>query len=247
MLIINADDWGYDARVTDAILRCFRAGAITSTTAMMFMEDSTRAAELATPWRNAIGLHLNLTEAYSDLAATSAVRDRQLRAIRVFEGARYRRWIYDPTVQRIVDDAIADQVEAYVELYGQAPSHFDGHHHIHTCPNVFLSRRFSRIARARHVIWHKGSPLARPIREARGVLLRRRFRTPRAFFDLRAVHPAFEGQGLDDVLRRAHREPVELMVHPGFPDELPVLLSNEWRALLQAVPLSSFRALKAPA
>jgi len=47
MLIINADDWGRSVAETDAALRCYKGGRTTSVSAMVFMEDSERAAELA--------------------------------------------------------------------------------------------------------------------------------------------------------------------------------------------------------
>jgi predicted glycoside hydrolase/deacetylase ChbG (UPF0249 family) len=46
MLIINADDWGRSVAETDAALRCYREGRITSVNAMVFMQDSERAARL---------------------------------------------------------------------------------------------------------------------------------------------------------------------------------------------------------
>ena len=46
MLIINADDWGRSVAETDAALKCCKGGRITSLSAMAFMEDSERAADL---------------------------------------------------------------------------------------------------------------------------------------------------------------------------------------------------------
>jgi predicted glycoside hydrolase/deacetylase ChbG (UPF0249 family) len=57
---VNADDWGGYPEMTDATLRCFQAGAISSTTAMVYMRDSERAAELARASGIPTGLHLNL-------------------------------------------------------------------------------------------------------------------------------------------------------------------------------------------
>ena len=59
MLIINADDWGRAVAETDAALRCYRAGRITSVSAMVFMHDSERAATLAKQEDLDAGLHLN--------------------------------------------------------------------------------------------------------------------------------------------------------------------------------------------
>jgi predicted glycoside hydrolase/deacetylase ChbG (UPF0249 family) len=44
MLIINADDFGMDEISTNRILECYDRRLITSTTAMVFMADSIRAA-----------------------------------------------------------------------------------------------------------------------------------------------------------------------------------------------------------
>jgi predicted glycoside hydrolase/deacetylase ChbG (UPF0249 family) len=47
MIIVNADDWGRSPLETDAALACYRDERITSVSAMVFMEDSVRASELA--------------------------------------------------------------------------------------------------------------------------------------------------------------------------------------------------------
>ena len=61
MLIVNADDWGGWKSATDAALACYKAGRINSVSAMVFMEDSERAAELAQADGLDVGLHLNFT------------------------------------------------------------------------------------------------------------------------------------------------------------------------------------------
>ena len=66
MLIINADDWGRSVAETDAALRCYKGGRITSVSAMVFMEDSERAAELAKENELDVGLHLNFTDEFTD-------------------------------------------------------------------------------------------------------------------------------------------------------------------------------------
>jgi len=63
MLIVNADDFGRSTAETDAALRCYQEGRITSVSAMVFMEDSERAAELAKETQLDVGLHLNFAEA----------------------------------------------------------------------------------------------------------------------------------------------------------------------------------------
>jgi predicted glycoside hydrolase/deacetylase ChbG (UPF0249 family) len=61
MVIINADDFGRSRLVTDRILSCYKQGSITSTSAMVFMEDSQRAVDLAKEYSIDVGLHLNFT------------------------------------------------------------------------------------------------------------------------------------------------------------------------------------------
>src|SRR6185312_8526545 len=64
-LIVNADDWGRDQENTDRILECILGGFVSSTSAMVFMEDSERSAGLAKEKGVDTGLHLNLTTQFS--------------------------------------------------------------------------------------------------------------------------------------------------------------------------------------
>ena len=73
MLIINADDWGLDVATTDAIAACFERGRLTATSAMVFMDDSIRAAQLALDIGIDVGLHLNLTEPFTSELADPAL------------------------------------------------------------------------------------------------------------------------------------------------------------------------------
>src|SRR6185312_1476173 len=138
LLIVNADDLGLDRPTTDAIIEVFRAGRITSATAMMHMPDTQRAAESARAAGLPTGLHLNLTEPFEDRAAPAAVRERQARAARIYTTSRVARWIYNPRLRTLVDDCVRDQLERYREVFGGDPTHVDGHHHLHTAPNVVL-------------------------------------------------------------------------------------------------------------
>ena len=64
MIIVNADDWGRSRSDTDAALACYKEERITSVSAMVFMEDSARAAELAKEMGIDVGLHINLTQPF---------------------------------------------------------------------------------------------------------------------------------------------------------------------------------------
>ena len=65
MLIINADDFGRSVAETDSAIECYREGRITSVSAMVFMEDSERAAQLAKESELDVGLHLNFDEPFT--------------------------------------------------------------------------------------------------------------------------------------------------------------------------------------
>lgn len=62
MLIVNADDLGRSKTATDNALSCYARQRITSASAMVFMEDSERAAEGARASGIDVGLHINFSE-----------------------------------------------------------------------------------------------------------------------------------------------------------------------------------------
>lgn len=86
LLVVNADDWGGFREGTDAIEDCFAIGAISSTTAMVHMADSRRAAELALERARPTGLHLNLTQPYDAPTVPAPVRERQSACVRTLQG-----------------------------------------------------------------------------------------------------------------------------------------------------------------
>jgi len=246
LLIVNADDWGYDRPTTEAIASVFEAGGLTSTTAMMFMADSTRAAEHATERPGlGIGLHLNLWEEYTDPSTPADVRGRQRRLIDYFKRARLRRWIYDPRIRREVNRIVRDQLDRFAELYGRAPTHVDGHHHSHLAANVLLSPSLPRGTKLRNAQSNteRRSPLTNTLRALRGLAIDRRFRSTKYFLSVLTVWPGLEGDPLRAQLDLSRRASVEVMVHPGFPEEIGPLRSPRWTEAIAEYPLGSFADL----
>lgn len=256
LLVVNADDWGGSAATTEAILGTFEAGRITSTSGMVYMPDSDRAAEVARRAGLPVGLHLNLTEPFGDARTPAAVRDRQLRAVEHLAGsgsdghpgtARLRKWVYDPTIRADVDRAIADQLERFEALYGHPPTHFDGHNYVDACPNVFLSRSIPAGSLIRNSL--DCYPL---VRSAIGRLkgLRQRLRTRRLRSTDYLLHIAQlrlegEGEGSPDArLRLAKSASVEVMGHPDDEVELAALMSPAWERVLGEYELGSFADLR---
>src|SRR5213594_3601887 len=77
LLILNADDWGRDRGTTGRILDCALRGAVSSVSAMVFMEDSERAAAIARERGIDAGLHLNFTTSFSAEGCPAGIVDRQ--------------------------------------------------------------------------------------------------------------------------------------------------------------------------
>lgn len=248
MLIVNADDLGLRATMTDATLAAWRAGAVTGATAMVHMPDSVRAATLARQAGMPVGLHLNLTEPFTGPDAPLAVRERQRRAVAVFRSLRLMRWAYLPGVAGQIAAAIDDQLEAFAALYGGPPDHYDGHQHVHVCLNVARSRALPAGLATRgaaDVPLGEHAGVRATARRLRAAMTARDRPRPTWFFHLADVHPRLGGRGLDEALALARDvgSSVEVMVHPDWPGDQSVLTSEEWVRTLAAVPLGSYAEL----
>ena len=79
VLIVNADDWGRDEKTTERTLECVLRGAVSSVSAMVFMEDSARAAAVAQESGIDAGLHLNLTTPFSMPGCPTKLAEHQQR------------------------------------------------------------------------------------------------------------------------------------------------------------------------
>src|SRR4029077_16476922 len=111
MLIVNADDWGRSVVETDAALRCYKAGRITSVSAMVFMEDSERAADLAK--RNGVdtGLHLNFDESFTARRRSRVLGEYQTRLARFLRQNKYAQLVYNPFLRQAFSYSYQAQAE----------------------------------------------------------------------------------------------------------------------------------------
>lgn len=247
VLIVNADDFGWNTEATDRTIDAFRAGQISSATAMVHMADSERAAMLAREAGLPIGLHVNLTDPFDGDKVPAATRARQLAACRHFSGRRFklRSWSYDPRIGGDVDAAVADQLQRFEELYGGPPTHFDGHNHVQACPNVVLARPLRAVGRTRNGLrsWPSASEPMGRLRALRRGLTYRRLLTTRYFFDIDKLFRDPTPASLAARVDLAHETSVEVMAHPGFPHELSALRSPLWAQALESAPLGSYRDL----
>jgi predicted glycoside hydrolase/deacetylase ChbG (UPF0249 family) len=245
MLIINADDWGYDTATTDAIVAVHREARVTSATAMVYMQDSVRAASIASKSSIPIGLHLNLMEQYSDVNTPADVRSRQKWVVSQYRTGYRRRWIPGRRLFSTARVCIEDQLEAFAELYGDL-THVDGHQHGHLSSAALwtLASRDNLVIRRGFTFRRSDKRLHnRMLRLALNRSLDLRFRTTDGFHSIRTLHPRLGGHGLEEIFREAQDRDIEIMVHPALPDEFEILMSAEWASLLSDVPLGSYRDL----
>jgi chitin disaccharide deacetylase len=247
LLIVNADDWGYDEETTAAIAVCHRAGGLTSTTAMAFMKGTEQAAETARDLPDlGIGLHLNLVEEYSDPETPEPVRARQRQLIEQSRLLRLQRWVYNPFMRDQINRVIADQLQQFVDLYGRLPTHVDGHHHCHLAANVLLSPALPTGTKIRNALSdaHRPNPLTDGLRRLRqGLIDRRSLRTTDYFFSIATTWPELRGTPPPDRLGLARQASVEVMVHPIFPSEYTPLQLPEWTEALGGLPCGTYADL----
>lgn len=237
-LIINADDWGYDRETTDRIYDCFLRGSVSSTSAMVFMADSERAAETALENSFDAGLHLNLTSGFSSPATPAQLVTHHDRLRRYLRSNRIAKTIFHPGLANSFHYVVSAQLEEFERLYKFPTRRIDGHHHMHLCANVLLGRLLPEgaIARRSFSFWSKDRRGLRvPYRSAIDHQLKKRHPVTDYFFSLAPLHPA---ERLRQIAELSRRFVVELETHP--------VVSAEYRFLL-AIGTDADAAGMAPA
>lgn len=224
-VIVNADDWGRDAATTDRILECILHGVVSSTSAMVFMEDSQRAAELARQQGVDAGLHLNLTIPFTSPACPARLVERQQKLARFLRSHRLAPILYRPDLADSFAYVVQAQLEEYQRLYGAAPHRVDGHHHMHLCNNVLFQRLLpcGTIARRNFTFaGHEKGFLNRFYRDWQDRKLAQRHRIADFFFDLCPMDP----ERLGKIFALAGRFNVELETHPSTQEEYEFLMNG---------------------
>jgi chitin disaccharide deacetylase len=227
-LIVNADDWGRDRDTTSRTLECALRGAISSVSAMVFMEDSERAAGIARERGIDAGLHLNLTSPFTAPGAPARLAEHQRRISGYLLGHRYAQVVFHPGLVRSFEYAVSAQVAEYVRLYGTQPLRIDGHHHMHLCSNVILGRllQAGTVVRRNFSFGPGEKSLAnRLYRRALDRILERRHLLADFLFSLPPLNPPAR---LRRIFSLARKFAVELETHPVNPDEYRFLTGCEF-------------------
>jgi len=226
--IVNADDWGRDVVTTNRSLDCLLRGAVSSVSAMVFMDDSERAAQLARRHGVDTGLHLNFTTPFSAPQCPSRLREHQQKLARFLTSHRLAPVFYHPGLAASFEYAVRAQQEEYERLYGAPASRTDGHHHMHLCANVVFQKLLpaGTIVR-RNFTFAAGEKgrLNRIYRRWEDRRLSRRHRTADFFFDLKPLAPRSR---LERIFELGTQFNIEVETHPANDDEYRFLLDGEF-------------------
>ena len=227
-LVINADDWGRDRETTDRILACVRRGTVSSVSAMVFMEDSERAAATAREQGIDAGLHINFTTPLSGISDGTPLAEHQRRLCRHLLRHRYAQTVFHPGLTRSFAFVVAAQLEEFRRLYGAEPNRIDGHHHMHLCANVVLGHLLpSGTTTRRNFSFRPGEKgfINHAYRQLVDRQLRKRHRLMDFLFPLAPLESP-HGR-LQEIFSLARRFAVEVETHPVNPDEYRFLTEGE--------------------
>lgn len=223
MLIINADDWGRDSDTTERTLDCVHRGGVSSVSAMVFMEDSERAAVMAREHAIDAGLHLNLTTPFSAGNCPPRLMEYQQKLAQYLLRHRLAQVMFHPGLTSAFEYVMAAQLEEFRRLYGADAGRLDGHHHMHLCANVLLQgllppntivRRNFSFEAGEKSLWN------RLYRRLVDRMLARRHRLTDYFFSLAPLQPESR---LQRILSLSLQYVVEVEVHPINKDEYQFL------------------------
>jgi hypothetical protein len=238
-LFINADDWGRNRETTDLTLECALRGTVHSVSAMVWMDDSDRAAPLARQHGLDAGLHLNLTLPFSAVDCPVPVAERQRRICDYLRRSKLSRIVYNPFLRNAFEYVVTAQIEEFTRLYGQAPRRIDGHHHMHLCSNVLLAELLPPgIVVRRNFSFASGQKnfVNRWYRKIVDQKLARRHHLTDYFYTL----PPMDVPGrLQQIVSLARDFSVELETHPVNREEHEFLMGEEIARLLADVKTAS--------
>jgi hypothetical protein len=226
-LIVNADDWGRDQENTERTFECVCHGTVSSVSAMVFMEDSERAAGMACEHGIDSGLHLNFTKTFSAASCPTRLLEHQHSVAAFLTRHPIARGVYNPRLAHSFEYLVAAQREEFVRLYGAEPNRIDGHHHMHLSANVLLGRLLpSGTIVRRHFSHESGEKALRHFifRRITDALLISRHRVVDFLFSL----PPFEPPArLQRIFSLACQFVVEVETHPVDTEEYRFLTGGE--------------------
>lgn len=240
MIIINADDFGRSHSETEAVLSCYAKGRITSASAMVFMADSERAADIAKSNGLDVGLHLNLNETFTSPGVPLELRRQHESIVRFLNRGKYALLLYSPFLSGKFRSVYDAQEAEFMRLYGKPPSHIDGHRHMHLCTNMLVDRVIPAGRKVRRSFSFSRGEKGHLNRAYRGLVdgwLQRRYLLTDCFYCLRQC---LQTKRLDRVVELSKTAKIELMTHPKNALEYDFLTGNDFEKMFRVVKLASF-------
>lgn len=243
MIIINADDWGRSHVETDAALFCYKEGRITSVSAMVFMEDSRRAADLAKDLKMDVGLHLNLDQRFSGESCAEPLQKYHKHIGRFLSLNKYAFLICNPALQKAFCYDFQAQLDEFLRLYGKPPTHIDGHHHLHLCTNMLLGRIIPRKEKVRRSFSFKPGEkgfLNVLYRRIIDYWLMKRYTVTDYFF---ALSSCIGAERFMPIAELSKTSVIEIMTHPINRKEFEYLMSDEYIMILDKLEKCTYSCL----
>ena len=225
-IIVNADDWGSDSATTERTLECVLRGVVSSVSAMVFVGDSERAADLALQHGIDAGLHLNLTAPFDAPQGSSKLTEHQRKVAHFLTANRFAFMLYHPGLANSFEYVVKAQLEEFTRLYGAPANRVDGHHHMHLSANVVLQKLLpDHIIVRRNFTFGPGEKgyFNRLYRRRLDLRLARRHRMTDYFFDLQPLEPS----RLAGIVALSTRFSVEVETHPIRQNEYRFLVDGE--------------------
>ncbi len=242
-LILNADDWGRDMRTTNAMLDCIGVGTVSSVSAMVFMEDSERAAAIGRERGVDAGLHLNFTTPFSQLESPPRLMEKQQKLGRYLRRHRLAQIMFHPGLANAFEYVVKAQLDEYQRLYGAQPQRIDGHHHMHLCANVLMGKLLpAKSLVRRNFSFQAGEKgiLNRSYRRCIDSVLKRRHRIADYLFQLLPLEPSLR---LERIFALGRHSIVEVETHPVNAGEYRFLMDGEISRLAKGIAVASHFAV----
>ncbi len=220
-VIVNADDFGMNRNVNDAIKVCFEEKLLTNTTLMVNMPFAEEAVQLALTegFHESVGIHLNLT---SGMPLTDRIK-KQKRFCRkdgtfnAFFQKHLRTRLF---ITKEESECVREEAEAQIRKYlsfGLPEKHLDSHHHVHTDLSVWkvlyplLLKYDFRSVRLSRNLFKKTAPLNAVYKKYYNSLL---FRSKLITTDYFGSYKDMKNMKSTII----NGEVIELMLHPMYKD-----------------------------
>jgi predicted glycoside hydrolase/deacetylase ChbG (UPF0249 family) len=231
-LILNADDWGRDLQNTERTLQCVLRGTVSSVSAMVFMEDSDRAAAIALDCRIDAGLHLNFTTPFSAPGTPTQLVEHQRRLAQYLRKHRLAQILFHPGLNSSFRYVVAAQLDEFNRIYRTEPERIDGHHHMHLCANILLEKLLPKGTVVRRNFSFRSGDKSYGNRLYRRIvdrMLAKRHSITDYFFSLVPLQPL---ERLERIFSLSRKFVVEVETHPVNEEEYRFLTEDgvsRWR------------------